>query len=73
MFRSVKLLVLNAYIVYQITNLLNSKIYIGVNKISDPNIDDGYMGSSKYLANAIRKNGAHNFKKEEFPVSHVWR
>lgn len=52
------------YIVYQITNLLNSKIYIGVHKISDPNIDDGYMGSSKYLTNAIRKNGAHNFKKE---------
>jgi hypothetical protein len=28
------------------------------------NLDDGYMGSGKYLWNAIRKHGIENFKKE---------
>ena len=32
------------YIVYQTTNLINNKIYIGQHKTKDPNIFDQYLG-----------------------------
>ena len=47
---------------YQITNLLNSKIYIGVHKTTD--IEDGYMGSGTYLRRAQQKYGIENFEKK---------
>lgn len=53
-----------SYVIYQITNLLNGKIYVGVHRVADTNVDDGYMGSSKYLKNAIKKYGVGNFKKD---------
>lgn len=50
------------YYVYQITNLLNGKIYVGIHRTSD--IDDGYMGSGKLLRRAYRKYGMHRFSKK---------
>jgi hypothetical protein len=50
------------YIVYQITNLINNKIYVGAHRTDD--VDDSYMGSSKILNNSIKKHGKENFSKE---------
>lgn len=52
------------YIVYKITNLINEKIYIGVHKILNISVDDGYMGSGTAIRDAIKKYGSENFKKE---------
>jgi len=48
--------------VYKTTNLINKKIYIGVH--STDKLDDGYLGSGKYLAKAIEKYGIYNFERE---------
>lgn len=50
------------YYLYQITNLVNNKIYVGVHKTK--NMNDGYMGSGKVIANAIEKYGIDNFRKD---------
>ena len=36
------------YIVYKTTCLINNKIYIGLHKIEDPDIFDGYLGNGFY-------------------------
>ena len=48
------------YLIYQTTNLVNNKIYIG--KHITENIEDQYFGSGKYLKRAIEKYGLENFE-----------
>lgn len=49
------------YYLYEIKNLVNNKIYIGVHETY--NLNDHYFGSGKILAQAISKYGKHNFTK----------
>lgn len=49
------------FYLYQITNKLNGHVYVGVHKTKD--INDGYMGSGKYLRKAQEKYGLENFEK----------
>jgi hypothetical protein len=52
------------YYVYQITNLLNNKIYVGKHKSAIHPDANGYHGSGKQIKAAIEKYGIENFKKE---------
>lgn len=57
------------YIVYKTTNIINSKIYIGVHKQEkNPLLFDGYLGSNKLLKQAIKKYGKSNFKRDTIVV-----
>lgn len=69
------------YIVYQTTNLINGKIYIGQHKTKDPNVFDQYIGCgikinmpssyenpSSPLQYAVKKYGVKNFKRTTIKV-----
>lgn len=64
------------WIVYQTTNLVNNKIYIGVHKTKDPFEFDGYLGNGIYINQpntymyaktkmecAVKKYGPKNFNR----------
>ena len=69
------------YIVYETTNLINNKIYIGVHKTVDPNVFDGYIGNGIYVTQpytyqyakthfqcAVKKYGPKNFRRKVLAV-----
>lgn len=49
------------YCIYQITNTVNGKIYIGAHRTTNPN--DDYMGSGRAIKAAIAKYGKDKFTK----------
>lgn len=56
------------YYVYEITNNINGKKYIGKRKCSCKIEDDCYMGSGAALSLAKKKYGSHNFSKRIIEV-----
>lgn len=52
------------YYIYQITNLVNNKIYVGKHKSKISPELNGYYGSGKLIQRAILKYGIDSFKKE---------
>ena len=69
------------YIVYETTNLVNNKIYIGLHKTKDPNTFDGYIGNGIYVTQpytyqyaktafqyAVKKYGPKNFRRKTLAV-----
>lgn len=48
--------------IYKTTNVINGKYYIGMH--STNNLDDGYLGSGKYLWNSINYHGRDYHVKE---------
>ena len=54
------------YTVYKVTNLINSKIYVGLHVTKD--LDDDYLGSGKQIQAAVKKYGRENFKREYIKI-----
>lgn len=50
------------YTIYQITNLINGKLYIG--KHQTEQLNDSYYGSGLLIKASLKKYGKNNFKKE---------
>lgn len=54
------------YLVYETSHIDSGKIYVG--KHQTRNIDDGYLGSGKYLRSAIKKYGTERFTRRVLAV-----
>jgi hypothetical protein len=50
------------YTVYETTNIINDKIYVGVHRTSKPN--DAYLGSGAVFVKALSSYGRKSFKKK---------
>jgi group I intron endonuclease len=53
----------NTWILYQTTNNVNGRIYIGVHKVTDTWYSRKYLGSGSTLKLAIKKHGEGNFTR----------
>ena len=58
------------YYVYQTTNTINGKIYVGVHATN--NLQNGYLGSGVNLHKSIRKHGKENFTKVILKMCHSY-
>lgn len=69
------------YIVYETTNMVNGKIYVGLHKTEDPDKFDGYIGCGVYITQpytyqhsktafqcAVKKYGPKNFVRKTLAV-----
>lgn len=69
------------YIVYETTNLINGKIYVGLHKTENPDIFDGYLGNGIIVTQpytymyaktafqaAVKKYGPKNFKRKTLAI-----
>lgn len=69
------------YIVYETTNIVNNKIYVGVHKTINPDVFDGYLGNGIYATQpytyiysktafqyAVKKYGPKNFIRKTLAV-----
>ena len=69
------------YIVYETTNLINNKIYVGLHKTKDPDTFDGYIGLGIYITQpytymnpkykfqyAVKKYGPKNFRRKTLAI-----
>jgi group I intron endonuclease len=54
----------DTWILYRTTNLVNSKIYVGVHKVADTARSKKYLGSGDQIRSAIKKYGRENFIRE---------
>lgn len=69
------------YIVYETTNLINGKIYVGLHKTANPDVFDGYLGNGVIATQpytyeyaktafqyAVKKYGTKNFRRKTLAV-----
>ena len=69
------------YIVYETTNLMNNKIYVGVHQTENPDIFDGYIGCGVIITQpytysnpktrfqfAVKKYGPKNFRRKTLAI-----
>jgi group I intron endonuclease len=52
------------YCVYITTNLINQMQYVGMHRLKDDVVNDGYLGSGSYFSLALKKYGRENFSRE---------